>query len=120
MYFSNKLANFCFYYATIILYVLSTLVCSKLYLVGEKLANYELFDSPKFFSPIFTDTPKMYMAYALTVAYSPNFSSPIAFTCMVHQNFPPSNISRVLYNSFMPIQCMERISHEIKQACNIM
>ena len=27
------------------------------------------------------DTPKMDLAYALTVAYSPNFSSPIAFTC---------------------------------------
>ena len=29
-----------------------------------------------------------YMAYALTVAYSPNFSSPIAFTCMVCQISP--------------------------------
>ena len=38
------------------------------------------------------------MAYALTVAYLPNFSSPIAFTCMVHQNFPPPNISRVWYD----------------------
>ena len=28
----------------------------------------------------------MYLAYALmTVTYLPNFSSPIAFTCMVHQ-----------------------------------
>ena len=40
--------------------------------------------------------------YALTVAYSPNFSSPIAFTCMVHQNFLLSkfflpNISCVRY-----------------------
>ena len=42
----------------------------------------------KFSSPIFTDTPKMYLAYAPTVAYSPNFSLPIAFTCMVWQNFP--------------------------------
>ena len=32
----------------------------------------------------------MYLAYALTVAYLPNFSSPIAFTYMVHQNFPPT------------------------------
>ena len=46
---------------------------------------------------IFTDTRKIYMAYALTVAYSPNFSSPIAFTCMVHQNFPTLNISYVQY-----------------------
>ena len=28
------------------------------------------------------------LAYALTVAYSPNFSSPVAFTCMVCQNSP--------------------------------
>ena len=38
----------------------------------------------------------MYLAHALTVAYSPNFSSPIAFTCMVCQNFPPPNISHVI------------------------
>ena len=30
-----------------------------------------------------TDTPKMYLAYALTVAYSSSFSSPVAFTYMV-------------------------------------
>ena len=35
--------------------------------------------------------------YALTVAYLPNFSSPIAFTCAVHQIFPPPNISCVQY-----------------------
>ena len=52
----------------------------------EKLANHELF--AKFSLPIFTDTPKMYLAYALTVAYLPNFSSSIAFTCVVCQNFP--------------------------------
>ena len=46
---------------------------------------------PKFSSPIFTDTLKMYLAYALTVAYLPNFSSPIAFTCMVRQNIPQPN-----------------------------
>ena len=40
---------------------------------------------------------KHIMAYALTVAYLPNFSSPIAFTCMVHQNFTPPNISHVRY-----------------------
>ena len=48
--------------------------------------------SPKFFSPIFTDTLKMYLAYALTVAYSPNFSSLIALTCMVRLN-PPQKFS---------------------------
>ena len=30
-------------------------------------------------SPIFTDTPKMYLAYTLTLARLPNFSSPMAF-----------------------------------------
>ena len=44
---------------------------------------------------IFTDTPKMYLAYTLTVAYLPKFSSPIAFTSMVRQNFPSPNISHV-------------------------
>ena len=39
--------------------------------------------SPKFSSPIFTDTLKIYLAYALTVVYSPKFSLPIAFTCTV-------------------------------------
>ena len=33
----------------------------------------------------FTDTPKMYLTYALILVYSPNFSLKIAFTC---QNFP--------------------------------
>ena len=33
--------------------------------------------SPKFSSLIFTDTLKMYLAYALIVAYSPNFCLPI-------------------------------------------
>ena len=39
-----------------------------------------------------TDILKLYSAYALTIAYSPKFSSQIAFTCMVCQNFPLSNI----------------------------
>ena len=34
----------------------------------------------------------MYLAYALTVAYLPNFSLPIAFTCMVHQKFSITKI----------------------------
>ena len=42
----------------------------------------------------------MYLAYALSVAYSPNFSLPIAFTCMVRQTFPIPNISHVPYNLF--------------------
>ena len=52
-------------------------------------------------SPIFTNTPKMYLAYAVTVAYSPNFSSPNAFTCMVRQNFFLPKISRVQYLSLL-------------------
>ena len=61
---------------------------------GEKLPNlenHELF-CQNFPCQIFTDTPKMYLAYALTVAYSLNFSSPIAFTCVVNQKFPPTKI----------------------------
>ena len=47
-------------------------------------------------------TLKMYLAYPLTVACLPNFSSLIAFTCMVHQNFPPPNISCVQYLQWLP------------------
>ena len=57
----------------------------------RKIGKFE----PKFSSPIFIDTPKMYLSYAVTVAYSPNFSLSIAFTCTVHQIFLPPNISRV-------------------------
>ena len=70
----------------------------KKILAGEtlsNLANLELFAKIFLTNINFTDTWKTYMAYALTVAYSPYFSSPIAFACMVHQNFPPPNISRV-------------------------
>ena len=58
-------------------------------LAGENWRIWRILsDSPKFSSPIFTDTPKMHLTYALIVAYSPNLSSPIALTCMVPQNFP--------------------------------
>ena len=59
--------------------------------------------SPKFSLPRFADTWKPYMAYALTVAYSPNFSLPIDFTYMVRQNFPLPNISCVRYMTYMYI-----------------
>ena len=36
---------------------------------------------PKISLPMFTDTLKMYLACTLTVAYLPNFSSPVTFTC---------------------------------------
>ena len=45
---------------------------------------------PKFPSPIVRYT-EMYLAYSLTVAYPPNFSPPIAVTCMVRQNSPCQN-----------------------------
>ena len=47
----------------------------------------------------------MYLAYALTVARSPKFSSPIAFTCMVHHNFPSPKFSCVRWN----IACVEHV-----------
>ena len=56
-------------------------------LAGEKLAN--LVNHELFTTPIIPDSS--YLGYALTVVYSPNFSSPIAiiaFTCMVCQIFP--------------------------------
>ena len=56
---------------------------------GKKLtnlANRELF--AKIFLTSINRYTEMYLAYALTVAYSPKFSSPIAFTCKVHQYFP--------------------------------
>ena len=59
-------------------------------LVGEKLANLE--NLPKFSLPLFTDTLKMYVAYALTVTYSAIFSLPIPLTYMVHQKFSPAKI----------------------------
>ena len=63
------------------------------YLAGEKLVNLV---NRELLAKIFlSNIHKMYLAYALTVAYSPNFSSPIAFTCMVRQNFPLPNISSV-------------------------
>ena len=44
---------------------------------------------PQFSSPIFTDTPKMYLAYELTVAYSPNFPCQQAFLPVwFAKNFP--------------------------------
>ena len=59
-------------------------------LVEEKLAtlaNREPF-AKIFLTNIHRYTENVFGIYALTVAYSPNFSSPLAFTCMVHQNFP--------------------------------
>ena len=44
--------------------------------------------SPKVSSPIFTIHRKcIWHAYTLTVTYLPKLSSPMAFTCMVWQNF---------------------------------
>ena len=67
-------------------------------LVGKKLANLANCEP---FAKIFLTNihryTETYMAYALTVAYSPNFFLPIPITYMIHQNFPLPNISRVRY-----------------------
>ena len=56
-------------------------------LVEKKLVNLT---NRELFALIFlTNIHKMYLAYALTAAYLPKFSLPIAFTGMVHQIFPP-------------------------------
>ena len=78
------------------MYVNNHLYCTRENFSGRKLANRELF-TKIFLASIHRHT-EMYLAYALTVAYSPNFSSPIAFTCMVHKNFPLPNISLVYSN----------------------
>ena len=67
-----------------------SLYCTWEIWVREKLVNRELF-AKIFLTNIFTDTSKMYSAYALTVADSQKFSVPIAFNCMVHQKFFLSN-----------------------------
>ena len=54
---------------------------------GKTLVNLVNY-APKISLPIFTGTLKMCLTYALTLMYSLNLSSPITFTCMVHQNFP--------------------------------
>ena len=67
-----------------------------------RIVNY----LPKKSSPIFTDTPKIYLAYALTLAYLLNFSSPIAFTCMVCTKISPIKYScgwYMLYNVFVNV-----------------
>ena len=52
--------------------------------------------SPKFSSPIFTVTLKMYLAYTLTVAYLLNFSSPIALPVW----FAPCPLCTVIWSNF--------------------
>ena len=66
------------------------------YLAGENWQSWRILDySPKLSTPIFTDdTPKMYLAYAPTVAYLPKFSLPIALPVhfIPHQIFPMHSI----------------------------
>ena len=86
------------YVFTSVLYILCICACSQItihrkILAWKKLvnlANREVF-TKIFLTNIFTDTPKLYFAYALILAYSSNFSSPTAFTCIVHQHFPHQN-----------------------------
>ena len=54
-----------------------------------------------FCSLILTDARNTYIAYALTEAYLPNFSLPIAFTYMIRQSFLPQNISHVQYPAIL-------------------
>ena len=65
-------------------------------LVGEKVANLV---NHQLFAKTFLDNIHRYtenvVAYALTVAYSPYFSSPIAFTCMLCQKFSLPKFSHV-------------------------
>ena len=70
-------------------------------LAGKKLlnlVNHELF-TKIFLTNIHRHT-EMYLAYALAVAYLPNFSSPIAFTCMVDQIFPTKYFPCTVYPVF--------------------
>ena len=65
-------------------------------LAGENLANYELANIHRYTENV--------LAYTLTVAYSPNFSLPIAFAYMVCQNFPVySNVCWVVINSLVDL-----------------
>ena len=95
----TKVAHFCVVKIVLLLLDLTTIEChdhlvstvdGKILAEGKlvNLMNRELF--AKFSSPIFTDTLKIYLAYALILAYSPNFSLPIAFTCTICQNFSPA------------------------------
>ena len=77
------------------------------------LVNHKLFT--KCSSPIFTDTLKMYLAYALTVYYyyslSAKFSSPVAFTCMVHDH------PCIVYCSSRVVACiLKKISYVSESA----
>ena len=73
---------------------------------GEKLANLancELLACQ--YSQIHRKCIRHMQCYALIVAYLPKFSLPIAFICIIHQNFPPPNLScgsiPALYKSTM-------------------
>ena len=54
------------------------------------------------------------MAYALIVVYLPNFSLPIAFTCMVHQSFP-HQIFPMYGISVLDLKKFEHKIFEVKQ-----
>ena len=76
-------------------------------LAGKKLANLA---NNKPFAKIFLINLHGYTENVriwLTVVYSPNFSSPIALTCIIYQNFSPPNFSMysktkiALYNQLL-------------------
>ena len=87
----------------------------EIFCSGKKvanLANHEPF-TKIYFANIHRYTV-MYMAYALTVVDLPNFSLPIAFTCMVRQMFPLSNTFRVQYPSIQTFNRMVSAFYSIQ------
>ena len=54
----------------------------------------------------------MYLANALIVGYLPNFSSQVALTYMVRQNFPLPKFSCVQYAVGMPHNKLQHVLHE--------
>ena len=79
--------------------------CTQENLGREKLVNRELFAMS-----IFTDAPKMYLAYALTVAYSPNFSSPIPFTGNIWRGKILANlVNSWRFAKLLPSKCLSFI-----------
>ena len=74
------------------LYKSSISYCTEENFGVGNLANCKLFE--KLSLPIFTDTSKMYLGYALAVnvVHFPNFL-PIAFAHMIRQNFSLQNFS---------------------------
>ena len=71
--------------------------CTRENFGGVKIGKFGKYEPlPKFSLLMVTDTPKIYLAYALTVVF-PKLTLPIALTCMVHQNVSLPQFYRVRY-----------------------